>query len=130
MHRLERVVVGTLIFSLVLAFLISARIARVLSAPIKTLAQTAAGIEQDDFVLDDLGSITGRRDELGQFARVFKRMAEEVHARQQKLQERIKSLTIKIDLIEQSKQVDKITDSEFFKKLQDQTRQMRDEEDE
>lgn len=72
--------------------------------------------------LDEVGR---RTDELGQLARVFQRMANEVQAREQRLKEEVQQLRIQIDETKKAREVAQITESEYFQHLQQRVREMR-----
>jgi nitrate/nitrite-specific signal transduction histidine kinase len=92
---------------------------------VKVVMSAAAAVEEDKFEparLDDLGR---REDALGQLARVFQKMAREVRIREDKLKQQVKALTIEIDATRQEKKVAEITETEYFKTLQNQTNSLR-----
>ncbi len=62
-------------------------IARRLADPLLGLTQTASAIEQGNFQEDMLGELPQRRDELGELARSFQKMAREIRTREQSLAE-------------------------------------------
>lgn len=61
------------------------------------LTDAAAAVESDAFVPESLTEVSERPDALGQLARVFQRMAREVCARQQRLQQQVQELRIELD---------------------------------
>jgi len=72
--------------------------------------------------LDEVGR---RQDALGQLARVFQRMANEVQAREQRLKQEVQELRIQIDQVKKARQVAEITEAEYFQQLQESARRMR-----
>ncbi len=62
------------------------------------LTAAAEAIEENAFSPDSLEPVVARQDALGNLGRVFQRMAEEVHAREQRLQQEIAQL--KLDMVE------------------------------
>ena len=72
--------------------------------------------------LDEVGQ---RQDALGQLARVFQRMANEVQAREQRLKQEVQELRIQIDQVKKARQVAEITEAEYFQQLQESARRMR-----
>jgi two-component system, sensor histidine kinase and response regulator len=62
-------------------------IARRLGRPLVNLTGTAAAIEQGNFQEEMLGELPQRRDELGELARSFQKMAYKIQAREQSLAE-------------------------------------------
>ena len=69
----------------------------------------------DAAILDEVGE---RSDELGQLARVFQRMANEVQAREKRLKQELQALRFEIDEVKKARQVAEITESEYFLQLQ------------
>ncbi|MGH2372370.1 MAG: HAMP domain-containing protein, partial [bacterium] len=82
----------------------------------------AAAVESGQFVADTLAEVGKRPDELGQLARVFQRMAQEVAAREQRFKQQIETLRIEIDETKKARQVAELTETDFFQKLQAQAR--------
>lgn len=82
----------------------------------------AAAVESGQFVADTLAEVGKRPDELGQLARVFQRMAQEVAAREQRFKQQIETLRIEIDETKKARQVAELTETDFFQKLQEQAR--------
>ncbi|MEI7941110.1 MAG: cache domain-containing protein, partial [Verrucomicrobiota bacterium] len=62
-------------------------IARRLANPLLKLTRTAAAIERGDFREEMLGNLPQRRDELGELAHSFRKMAGEIRLREQSLAE-------------------------------------------
>jgi HAMP domain-containing protein len=87
---------------------------RLIARPVLGIARTAAAIETGKFELDQLGAIAGRTDEIGQLARVFDRMAQEVYTREQRLKQQVRDLRIEIDEAKRKKQVKDIVETDFF----------------
>lgn len=67
-------------------------------------------------ILDDVGR---RPDALGNLARLFQRMGIEVAARERRLRDQVEQLTIAIDERKKAEQVAAITDSDYFRDLQE-----------
>lgn len=72
--------------------------------------------------LDEVGQ---RTDALGQLARVFRRMANEVQAREQRLKQEVQQLRIQIDEAKKAREVAEITESEYFQQLQAKIKRMK-----
>jgi DNA-binding response OmpR family regulator len=85
----------------------------------------AAAVEAGDFKQETLDGVAARPDALGQLARVFQRMAREVYTREQRLKQQIQELRIEIDEAKQARQVLEITESEYFKALRGQAKNLR-----
>jgi CheY-like chemotaxis protein len=82
------------------------------------VTQAAAAVEAGAFQPHELDAIGLRPDALGQLARVFVRMAEEVRAREQRLKREVQLLRIEIDEARTSRQVAEITETEYFQALE------------
>jgi CheY-like chemotaxis protein/class 3 adenylate cyclase len=61
------------------------------------VADAAAAVEAASFNPDDLSGVATRRDELGRLARVFQRMAREVHLREQRLKRQLQQLRLDVE---------------------------------
>jgi nitrate/nitrite-specific signal transduction histidine kinase len=96
----------------------SSWITQLITRPVNDLSETAVSIEEGAFELGRLPPLTERSDEFGLLARVFQRMAEEIHAREQALKQQVRQLQIKIDRAKQEKQVAEITETDFFQQLE------------
>lgn len=96
-------------------FYISGRITR----PLRQLIAAAETVEKGEpFRPESIADIQIYSDELGLMARVFSRMAVEVQAREAALKQQVKTLEIQIDQAKRNKQVEEITETDFFKDLQ------------
>ncbi len=82
------------------------------------LTDAAATVETGTFDPTSLEEIGGRPDALGRLARVFQRMAREVHAREQRLTQQVYELRIEIDRTRAASQVAEITETDYFRDLQ------------
>jgi signal transduction histidine kinase/CheY-like chemotaxis protein len=92
---LHSALIGTT--GLVALLLIVSLIARRLAKPLLILTRNAAAIEQGDFRDAMLGQLPQRRDELGELARSFGKMAGEIRAREQSLEELNQNLERTVD---------------------------------
>jgi hypothetical protein len=94
---------------------------------VERLTEAAAVIEAETFDPDSLGleGVTARPDALGQLARVFQRMAREVHAREQRLKQQVQELRIEVDKARQRQQVSKITGTDYFRELRGKASDLR-----
>ena len=85
----------------------------------------AAAVEAGEFDPETLTRVAARRDELGQLARVFQRMAREVRARERRLKQEVQQLRIEIDEVRTTRQVAEITETDYFQDLQRKADQLR-----
>jgi two-component system, cell cycle response regulator len=85
----------------------------------------AADVETGTFESRQLDGVAGRDDALGQLARVFQRMAAEVRSREQRLRQEVRQLRIEIDDARAARQVDEITQTDYFQDLQAKASKLR-----
>ncbi len=89
------------------------------------LTRAAAEVESGVFKLEALDATAAREDSLGQLARVFQKMASEVHAREERLIHQVQELQIKVDEVTKAREVAEITDTDYFKNLRAKAYQFR-----
>jgi CheY-like chemotaxis protein len=89
------------------------------------VTDAAASVEAASFEPDRLNGVAARTDALGQLARVFQRMAREVRAREERLQQQVRELRIEIDEARKARKVAEITESEHYKDLRRQAAELR-----
>jgi len=86
----------------------------------------ALAVESGQFTAESLDEVAQRPDALGNLARLFRRMAIEVAARQRRLEDQVQQLTIAIDERKKAAQVHEITESDYFRDLQARARHFSD----
>lgn len=84
---------------------------------VNRVIEAAAAVEEGTFECDSLNPVAGRKDALGQLARVFQNMARQVYAREQSLRRQLQELQIEIDEAKKARQVAEITETEYFRDL-------------
>ena len=89
------------------------------------LTDAAAAVEAETFDPAELAEVAGRDDALGQLARVFQRMAEEIYARERRLRQQVQDLRIELDEAKRRRQVAEITESEYFQDLKSRLHDLR-----
>jgi len=89
------------------------------------VTDAAAAIEAEMFAPETLDGVAARDDALGQLARVFQRMAREVADRERRLKAQVQQLRIEIDEACAARKVDEITDTDFFRNLQERANTLR-----
>ena len=82
----------------------------------------ALAVESGQFTAESLDEVAQRSDALGNLARLFRRMAIEVAARQRRLEDQVQQLAIAIDERKKAAQVHAITESDYFRELQARAR--------
>lgn len=90
------------------------------------LTDAASGVEAGIYAPEQIDNVAERTDALGQLARVFQRMIREVYAREEKLRQQVQQLRIEIDRSKTARQVAAITDTDYFRNLQEKVRELRD----
>ena len=84
---------------------------------VQQIIEAAQALEAETYSPKILDEVTQREDALGHLARVFRRMANEVQSREERLQLEVQTLRIEVDRVKQSQQVAEITDTEYFRNL-------------
>ena len=92
---------------------------------VSKIISAAAALEAGVYDPSTLDEVCQRSDELGQLARVFQRMANEVKAREQRLKQEVMALRIQIDEVKKAQQVAESTESEYFQQLQSKLKTMK-----
>ena len=82
------------------------------------VVEAARAVENASFAPESLDPVAERGDALGQLARVFRRMAREVAAREHALEQEVRQLRIEIDAGRAATQVAEITETDYFQELQ------------
>jgi CheY-like chemotaxis protein len=89
------------------------------------VVDAAAAVEAETFDAGSLDGVAARDDALGQLARVFQRMAREVFERERRLKVQVQQLRIEIDEARAARKVAEITDTDYFRDLQEKARSLR-----
>jgi HAMP domain-containing protein len=87
--------------------------------PLLALTTAARRMEEGELDSATLKHVLGRRvrDEVTRLARVFKQMAEQVQMRERALKEQLRELNIRVDQTKAEREVEEITDTEYFRRL-------------
>jgi len=110
---------------LVMGFIVSIVFVRKMTDPLTRITRAAESVEKGNYDLELLGSVSGRKDELGHLARIFEQMAGKVQEREKKLQTKVEELQIKIDREKQAQDVSEIVETEYFRSLKEKARKFR-----
>jgi CheY-like chemotaxis protein len=89
------------------------------------LTDAAVGLQNETYDAATLAPVSARSDALGNLARVFQAMAQEVRLREDKLKQQVQELKIEIDRARQAKKVSEITETDYFKNLRGQADELR-----
>jgi HAMP domain-containing protein len=111
--------------SLLIGLSLSAYLARRVTSPVAEISKAATAIENGTYETISLVQVSQRSDELGHLARVFQSMAQEVNLRELRLRQQVQELRIEVDNVKKSRQVEEITESEFFQDLKQKANTLR-----
>ncbi len=89
------------------------------------LTSAAAAVEAGGFDPASLDDVAQNGGELGRLARVFQSMVREVQARVQRLQQQVQDLRIGIDQNRKARQVAEVTETDYFRRLQQEAQALR-----
>jgi two-component system cell cycle response regulator len=89
------------------------------------VAEAAAAVEHGTFEASSLDVVAQREDALGRLAQVFRRMAIEVQEREGRLKREVRNLRIEIDEAKAARQVEEITETDYFHELQEKVAKLR-----
>jgi CheY-like chemotaxis protein len=89
------------------------------------VAGAAAAVESGTFESSSLDVVAERGDALGRLAQVFRRMAIEVQEREERLKREVRKLRIEIDEAKAARQVEEITETDYFHELQEKVAKLR-----
>jgi len=92
---------------------------------VEVVMRAAAEVEEGRFNPNSLNALATRDDALGQLARVFQKMAREVRLREDKLKRQVTELKIALDETRQKQRVAEITETDYFRSLQNEAEALR-----
>ena len=121
----RRSLIGALAALAVMALALGLTLALGISRPIRDITAAVRGVEAGDFAIESLARTARRGDELCQLARTFQRMAGQVYKRETSLKEQVQLLRIEIDEAKKQRQVEEITESEYFQRLLEKVEELR-----
>lgn len=110
-----------LVLGLGAGLLLSRRLVR----PVEDITKAAVDLSNDTFDPTSLDRAAKRSDEVGELARTFQRMGDELVKRERKLREQVAKLTVVIDRTKLAESVDEITESEHFQRIKAQADELR-----
>lgn len=109
-----------------LGFIASLAFVRRIIDPVSDLTKAAEKVENGNYDLDHLDTVSSRPDELGQLSRVLQDMARKVREREANLLQQVQELKITIDRKRQEEDVSEIVGTEYFQELKKKARKIRD----
>lgn len=121
--KLVLIVTLTLLFVIVNSSMLGQRISNVL----QRMAEAAHRMERDELSKAEAVALmeTPGEDELSQLSRTFGHMAKETILREEKMRRRIRQLKIEIDRSKTAREVDAITETEYFQQLEQKVDKLR-----
>lgn len=122
--RIRNTAIPTFVLVYLVLFISVWLISNSITAPILNLTKIADRIADGDYE-DTHAPTPGIKDEVTRLSEVFELMVSKVRAREQKLKNRVAELQIVIDKRRQAEQVSEITETEFFRDLQNKAYEMR-----
>jgi len=113
--------------AIVLLILTAVLVARSITRPVLRLTAAAREMEEGELDVKLVDSVATRSfpDELNKLAQVFKDMAVQVQLRERRLQEQIFELNIQLDEHKKEEQVAEITETDYFRGLQQKAQRLR-----
>jgi methyl-accepting chemotaxis protein len=101
-----------------------------ITRPLRSITGAAQSLEQGEpFEPEKLAHVERGSDEIGRLARVFSKMAIQVQAREQKLKQEVAQLKIELDQVKSARQVAEITETDYFRTLQQKAKEKREQRD-
>ena len=116
---------GLTLLVLLPALGVSLWLVRRITSPLADLTMSARSLEKGEYALPALVALEQREDELGELAAAFHRMSSSVQQRESALQQQISELRIEVDHEHESREVRTITESEYFRTLEQKARELR-----
>ena len=92
---------------------------------VEKITVAAAEVEKGTFIISSLDDVAARSDELGQLARIFQAMVQQVKVREEKLKQQVEELRIEIDQAKQERQVAEIVGTDSFKNLKEKLKRLK-----
>lgn len=117
----------TVVVTLALAVANASLVALSISKPLLRLTAAAEAMEAGHFTTEQAEELrtTQGKDEVSRLSALFGKMAAEVVRREQSLRQEVQQLRIEIDQTKRAKEVEEVTESEYFRELQTRVLELR-----
>ena len=117
----------TTVATLLLAVSNASLVALSISRPLLKLTAAAEDMEANKFTTEQAAALRDAEgeDEVSHLSRLFGKMAAEVVRREQTLRQEVQQLRIEIDVHKKQREVNEVTENEYFRELQTRVREMR-----
>lgn len=118
---------GTVVVTLLFTIANASLVAQTLNRPLLRLTRAAELMVEGKLAEDQVQELqqTVGDDEISNLSRMFGNMAQEVIQREVRLRRQVEELRIKIDEDKKQQAVEEITETDFFRDLQDKSRNLR-----
>ncbi len=113
--------IAAILASIGTAFLLIQHLAR----PIRSLTRAADQLKEGRLDEIRLESLADRQDDFGRLARVFDEAVSRVKAREESLRQALRELRLDIDREQEERQVNEITETEYFRSLRRRSLELR-----
>lgn len=122
--KLGLTILLTLLFTIANAGLV----AQNLSRPLLRLMNAAQAISSERFSVREAAElkVIQGKDEVSRLCQIFGEMAEQVILREENLRRQVEELRIEVDQTKKARQVAEITETDYFRMLQEKAEQLRD----
>jgi sigma-B regulation protein RsbU (phosphoserine phosphatase) len=116
--------VGAILLVTILALLLS----RTITRPILKVTNAARAVEKGEIREEEITGLsqTKGQDEVSILSRVFASMVAQVKARENFLKKQVEELRIEIDQVKKANEVKQITESDYFQRLRETAKKIRD----
>ncbi len=92
---------------------------------VAVITSAVGALETGSFNPDSIQEVAAREDALGKLAKMLQQTAREVQAREERLKQEVQALKVEIDHARKSRQVAEVTETSYFRDLQDKVKQLR-----
>ncbi len=126
-NSMQNTFVGIFIIILLVVSSLAFLLSRMITRPVLKVTDAARAMEKGKLKEEDIASLSQSKgeDEVASLSRVFASMATQAKYRENHLKKEVKELQIKIDRAREAREVAKITENEYFQRLQEMARKMR-----
>jgi len=127
MDSMQKTFIGIFFATLLVVSLLAFLLSRMITRPILRVTHAARAMEKGELTEEETASLSQSkgRDEVALLSRVFASTATQVKGRENRLKRQVEKLRIEIDQTGKTKEVAKITESDYFQHLQETVRKMR-----
>jgi CheY-like chemotaxis protein len=92
---------------------------------VAVITSAVGSLEAGAFKPESIQEVAAREDALGKLARMLQQTAREVQAREERLKQEVQALKVEIDHARKANMVAEVTETSYFKDLQEKVKQLR-----